>query len=116
MSLLAGMVRIQCTRAECAAVLEVSESTIDRRLLEDTGEGFDAFYKRHSDEGKVSLRRAQFKLAVEKRHPTMLIWLGKQMLGQQDTQTHKLTGPGGGPIEIATIERVIVDPAKDAAD
>lgn len=32
--------------------------------------------------GKISLRRAQFKLA--KKSANMAIWLGKQWLGQQD--------------------------------
>jgi hypothetical protein len=37
--------------------------TIDRRLVENTGEGFADFYKKHSDEGKVSLRRAQVEVS-----------------------------------------------------
>ena len=34
--------------------------------------------------GKVKLRRAQYHKAVEEGNPTLLIWLGKQMLGQSD--------------------------------
>jgi hypothetical protein len=89
---LASMVRIQMTRSECAGVLKVSEKTIDRRLQEETGAGFDAFYKSHSDEGKMSLRRAQFKAAVEDHQPTMLVWMGKQMLGQSDKADLKHSG------------------------
>jgi hypothetical protein len=37
MELLANMVGIQCPRVECASVLGVSESTIDRRLLMSAG-------------------------------------------------------------------------------
>lgn len=33
---------------------------------------------------KMRLRQAQYILAVEERNPTMLIWLGKQELGQID--------------------------------
>lgn len=33
--------------------------------------------------GRVKLRRAQYEKALE-GNPTMLIWLGKQMLGQTD--------------------------------
>jgi hypothetical protein len=48
MELLANMVGIQCTATECAGVLNVSEDTLDRRLKEETGEGFAEFYKKHS--------------------------------------------------------------------
>ncbi len=112
MELLANMVSIQCTRAECAGVLGVSESTIDRRLMEDTGEGFEAFYKKHSDDGKVSLRRAQFKTATEDGNPTMLIWLGKQILHQKDISRQESTGPEGKPIAHEITYRV-VDPKGD---
>jgi AraC-like DNA-binding protein len=84
METLVNLVRIQCTISECANVLNTSEDTIQRRLKEETGETFAAFFKRHQDEGKASLRRAQFKAATEDRQPTMLVWLGKQYLGQQD--------------------------------
>ena len=101
MELLAGLARIHCTREECATVLGVSEKTITRRLREETGEGFDRFYKKHGAEGRVSLRRAQFDLAIGDPdngippHPTMLIWLGKQWLGQRDTQAINLAAADG---------------------
>ena len=38
--------------------------------------------ERYRSDGKVSLRRAQFKLA--QTNPTMSIFLGKQYLGQSD--------------------------------
>ena len=36
------------------------------------------------EELKIRLRRAQLDLAINGKNPTMLIWLGKQMLGQTD--------------------------------
>ncbi len=95
MEMLASMVGIQCTAEECARILGLSSDTIDRRLKQITGKGFAEFYKKHSDEGKMSLRRAQFKAATEDRNPTMLIWLGKQMLGQKDISRQENTGPDG---------------------
>jgi hypothetical protein len=38
-------------------------------------------------EVKHKLRRKQIQVALE-GHPTMLIWLGKQLLGQQETPTN----------------------------
>jgi len=86
---LKAMVRIQCTAEECAAVLGMSADTLDTRLKELDYAGFSDFYKKYSHEGMASLRRAQWKAATEQLNPTMLVWMGKQMLGQQDkTQTH----------------------------
>ena len=88
---LRNMVRIQCTAEECAGVFECSVDTLDRRLKEEGYGGFADFYKRYSDEGKSSLRRAQWK-AAQDGNPTMLVWLGKQMLGQRDKQEIEHSG------------------------
>jgi len=97
---LKNMVRIQCTAEECAGVLEVSVDTIDRRLKEEGYGGFADFYKKHSDEGKASLRRAQWK-AAQDGNPTMLVWLGKQMLGQKDVARQEHSGPDGDDIPVS---------------
>ena len=70
--------RIQCTLAECSAVLDVPVSTLS------THAEFSEAFKRGQQQGKMSLRRLQFKHA--ETNPTMCIWLGKQYLGQVDTQ------------------------------
>ena len=75
--------RIQCTLAEIAGVLRVSEDTVERWCEREYGEGFAEVYKKHSAGGKSSLRRQQFALAM-KGNATMLIWLGKQYLDQTD--------------------------------
>ena len=69
--------RIQCTLTECSAILEVPLGT-----LSNHSELQEAF-KRGQQQGKMSLRRLQFKHA--ETNPTMCIWLGKQYLGQMDT-------------------------------
>ena len=74
---------IQCTKSEIAGYFDVSEDTIERRIKEITLETFAEVYKRLSSPGKISLRRQQFALA-KKDHAQMLIWLGKQYLGQSD--------------------------------
>lgn len=98
---LKNMVRIQCTAEECAGVFECSVDTIDNRLKEAGYAGFSEFYKIHSAEGKASLRRSQWK-AAEKGNAAMLIWLGKNMLGQRDNL--ELSGPKGAPIQTITRE------------
>jgi len=91
---LKNLVRIQCTAEECAIVLCVDADTINARLKDAGEKTFSEFYKRYAEEGKTSLRRAQWKLALE-GNPTMLIWMGKQILGQTDKQAVDWTGTLG---------------------
>lgn len=72
---------IDCSYAEMAAVLGCDASTLTRRFAQVIEKGREA--------GKSSLKRAQFKAAIN-GNPTMLIWLGKQRLGQADQQHLKI--------------------------
>ena len=67
---------IQCTQEEIANFLELSVRTLQR------DEEFCRIYKKGMDNGKMSLRRIQFKLA--EKNTSMAIFLGKQYLGQKD--------------------------------
>lgn len=62
-------------------MLRVSEATFEQFLRQHikVREAWDQ--GRH--EGKSSLRRLQWK-AAQKGNSAMLVWLGKQMLGQKD--------------------------------
>lgn len=85
---LVELIKIQCTRDEICEVLGMSDTTLTRRIAERKIEGvtnFEALYKKHQGEGKASLRREQWK-AAQSGNPTMLVWLGKQVLGQKDRQ------------------------------
>ena len=67
---------IQCTQQEIASFLGCSVDTLQR------DETFCGLYKKGQENGKMSLRRIQYKLA--EKNPTMAIWLGKQYLKQRD--------------------------------
>jgi hypothetical protein len=73
--ILRNLCEIQCTLKECAQVLGVSTDTLQRNYREDIDIG--------KAMGKVALRRAQWRNAMEKNNVTMQIWLGKQILNQQ---------------------------------
>ena len=81
---LVQMIRIQCTQDDICCVFGMSPDSLGRRLKERGVGTFAELYKKHAHEGKASLRRAQWQSATEKLNPTMLIWLGKNMLGQRD--------------------------------
>ena len=70
-----NLASIGCTNEEIASVVGCSSDTITRRFAECITKG--------RDRGKATLRRLQWQGATA-GNPTMLIWLGKQMLGQRD--------------------------------
>ena len=79
--------RIQCTMPEITGVLRVSEETLRRWVKRTYGNfTFETIRAQKAEGGKASLRRAQINLALDSENPTMLIWLGKQYLGQRDKQ------------------------------
>lgn len=77
------MCAIQCTCEEIASVLGVSVDTLSRRIADEYEVTFADYFKKHSSLGLMSLRRLQFDKA-KSGNTTMLIWLGKQYLGQAD--------------------------------
>lgn len=68
---------IGCTHEEIASIVKCSVDTLTRRFLDDIEEG--------RNQGKSSLRRKQWEMAIN-GNVTMLVWLGKQYLGQTDKQ------------------------------
>lgn len=80
--LLAGMF---CTGEEIAAVLDIDYDTLNTRVKEEYGVSFSDYIKKYNENGKASLRRMQYKAASE-GNATLLVWLGKQFLGQTDKQ------------------------------
>lgn len=81
---------IQCTREEIASVFQVDSDTLNTWCKRTYGDTFSVIYKRHSDKGKMSLRRIQYNLA--EKNPSMAIWLGKQYLGQKDNVEANING------------------------
>jgi hypothetical protein len=82
-----AMASLGLTQNEVALALGCSHDTIYRRF----GESFDAGKAKLSG----SLRKKQVQLALA-GNVTMLIWLGKNMLGQSDKL--QATGADGSPL------------------
>jgi hypothetical protein len=98
---------LQCTQNEIASFLGVSVDTLLRR------KEFCELYKKGMEEGRMSLRRLQWKKAQD-GNTTMLIWLGKQYLGQSDKQ--ELTGKDGKSLVPDIKFEVIDKEAKEATE
>lgn len=69
---------IGCTDKEIGEIVGCSHDTLTRRFKEQLITG--------RANGKASLRRKQWEIALG-GNVSMLIWLGKQVLGQADKQT-----------------------------
>ena len=80
---------IQCTLQEIASWFKCSEDTIERWCKRELKCSFADAFKTWSADGKISLRRTQFKMA--ETSCAMAIWLGKQYLGQLDRQEVSMT-------------------------
>ena len=74
--LLLKLAQMHCTMREMVDIIGVSEDTLKRRYAGVIAKG--------KSQGKMRLRRKQIEVAMSGNH-TMLIWLGKNMLGQSDT-------------------------------
>lgn len=64
-----------CTVNEMASVMQCDKRTLERRFATAISDG--------RNRGRSSLRHKQFQLAM-RGDKTMLVWLGKQHLGQSD--------------------------------
>ncbi len=83
--------RAGATYPEIAQRLGISHATLEKRLLRPD---FKKAYDEARAEMIISLRSKQVQLAMA-GNPTMLIWLGKQFLGQKDRHEHSGTGSDG---------------------
>lgn len=82
---------IQCTEAEIAASMRLDVVTLRGAVATAyDGRDFSQVYQEKRQGGRCSLRRAQWKKAVEKEDTIMQIFLGKNYLGQADRQEIRL--------------------------
>lgn len=84
-----SLCNLQCTIEEIAGFFKCNKDTINAWCKRTYDEGFSETYKKYSQNGKISLRRYQYRLA--EKNASMAIWLGKQWLGQTDKQEFMFT-------------------------
>ena len=102
------LANIQCTQDEIASFLGISTRTLQR------DEQFMELFNRGRENGKMSLRRMQWKHA-EKSVP-MAIWLGKQYLGQRDKVEYTDDGMKAINDNINNIANLLNNPKANRSD
>lgn len=92
---------IQSTMKEMCSVFECNHKTLEAWCKREYGgETFYQVFSKKRRRGFVSLRRAQFQKAIDEKNTAMLIFLGKNWLGQSDKQDVKLLGSKKNPLRI----------------
>jgi hypothetical protein len=100
-----------CSNVEIANAFGCDEATIRKRFSEVLATARST--------RRWALRKMQNK-AARRGNVQMLIWLGKNELGQADHTKHEITGENGGPIEtraygVEDFKRAFGDLSHDAA-
>ena len=93
---------LQCTQAEIAGFFNLSEDTVERWCKRTYKESFAVVFANKRCDGKISLRRSQFRLA--EKDSRMARWLGKQYLEQKEPIDEKRL-----EIELLKLESQIKD-------
>lgn len=97
---------IGATQPEMAKWFGVSLSTIEKRLRRKE---YRALLAKGEARFVISIRRKQAQLA-EEGNATMLIWLGKQYLGQRDKSDNVHHGHDGKALlTLADVDRIIME-------
>lgn len=86
------MLRAHCNGTSIAESIGVAPDTLYKRVQDEYGMTFSAYAQLKKAEGQDMLRLKQFQAAMEGDR-VMLIWLGKQYLGQSDRVEQTLTVP-----------------------
>ena len=76
---------IHCTGEEIANILGFSYDTLERAVKREYNTPCAEWIKQKGASGRASLRRVQYSQAMG-GNTTMLVWLGKNWLGQTDKQ------------------------------
>jgi hypothetical protein len=80
---------MQCTDEEIAAFFDLSRERFVKHHKKKPE--IIEVMERGKAKGRASLRRAQFSKAMS-GHPALLIWMGKQILGQKETVVNEHAG------------------------
>lgn len=78
------------TQEFCAEQLNISVPTLTSRIKERYGVGFLEYKDKRRERIKINLMQKQYEMAMN-GNVTLLVWLGKNLLGQSDKSTVSTT-------------------------
>lgn len=84
-----------CSGAEIASMIGVSAPTLYDRCQTDNGLMFSEYSQQKREKGDLILKKVQYETAIKDKDRTMLIWLGKQRLGQKEKAEQDIKVDGG---------------------
>jgi hypothetical protein len=84
-----NLAHIQCTRDEIAGVLKIDADTLITKIKQRYNLDFSAWFLKHSANGKASLRRRLFDMAMNEKwdNTQAAIWLSKNYLGMKEPES-----------------------------
>ena len=85
---------------DCAEMIGVSEDTIQRRIKALHDCTFSEYRQKKMGRMRMKLLQKQYEMAIGGSVP-LLIWMGKQHLGQADKQEHGVSKEAGDMIRLA---------------
>lgn len=95
---------IQCTKEDICDVMEISEKTLNAWCKREYGENFSLVFKKKRTGGKISLRRAGFKHALN-GNSSVLIFMLKNICGMSDNPQEAIdTEDSGAYFEAAGLD------------
>ena len=75
-----------CLGTEIAANFDMHPNTFYNKVLEEQKVGFTKYSAQKKGKGDSLLRAVQYETAIKDKDRSMLIWLGKQRLGQKEPE------------------------------
>jgi hypothetical protein len=93
-----GLCGLQCTKNEICEFLEISSKTLNKWCKEIYKQTFSLVFVKKSVIGKISHRRAGFKLA--KTNAAVWIFIAKNYLGMRDQPVNVDDIPTASPITV----------------
>lgn len=80
-----------CQGTEIAAYIGMHPNTFYDRCKLEKKIGFTEYSQEKIAKGNTILRKTQFNVATKDKNIVMLVWLGKQRLGQKEPEKEKET-------------------------
>jgi hypothetical protein len=96
-----SLIEAGCDGVHIAAYYGVHPDTLYNRCKEENKMDFSNYKAEKRAKGDIKLFKAQFLKAIEDKDNTMLIFLGKNRLGQSDKVQNEITMPQLKPVIIS---------------